>query len=79
MKTVKPDVYELYLFNEQKTQHIKHSYASIPNIETSKWVKELTDLKEDCNVECQYNTLFKKWVPLKEGNNVDTILDVNNT
>ena len=79
VKTVKPDVYELYLFNEQKTQHIKHSYASIPNIETSKWVKELTDLKENCNVECQYNTLFQKWVPLKEGNTADTILDVNNT
>ena len=79
MKTVKPDVYELYLFNEQKTQHIKHSYASIPNIETSKWVKELTDLKENSNVECQYNTLFQKWVPLKEGNTADTILDINNT
>ena len=76
VKTVKPDVYELYLFNEQKTQHIKHSYASIPNIETSKWVKELTDLKENSNVECQYNTLFQKWVPLKEGNTADTILDV---
>ena len=34
-----------------KSTLIKHSYASIPNIKTSKWLKELTDEKKDVNVE----------------------------
>ena len=76
IETVNPDVYELYLYNEQKTSIQKHSYASIPDIQTSKWVKELVKSKDDCIVECKYNSLFKKWVPVKEGNTVDTILDV---
>ena len=76
IQTVKPDVYELYLYNEQKTSIQKHSYASIPDIQTSKWVKELCDKNEECMVECKYNSLFKKWVPIKEGTNIDTILDV---
>ena len=76
IKTVKPDVYELYLFNEQKTSIQKHSYASIPDIQTSKWVKELCDSKDECIVECKYNSLFKKWVPIKEGTSIDTIIDI---
>ena len=39
IQTVKPDVYELYLYNEQKTNIQKHSYAYIPDIQTSKCVK----------------------------------------
>ena len=78
MKTIQPDVYELYLYNEQKTALEKHSYASIPNIKTSKWIKEFTDDNHNCIVECQYNSLFKKWVPMKEGKIVDTILDIEN-
>ena len=74
--TVKPDIYELYLYNEQKTNIQKHSYASIPDIQTSKWVKELTDTKDECIVECKYNPLFKKWVPVKEGTSIDTLLDI---
>ena len=35
---------------------------SIPDIQTSKWVKHLVDNKEECIVECKYNSLFKKWV-----------------
>ena len=54
----------------------KHSYASIPDIQTSQWVKELTDTKTECIVECKYNPLFKKWVPIKEGSSLDTILDI---
>jgi len=77
IKTIEPDVYELYIYNEQKTSLQKHSYASIPNIDTSKWVKESIDSKEECIVECFYNSLFKKWVPNKEGNIIDTILDIH--
>tara|TARA_Y100000817_G_scaffold314943_2_gene316258 strand:+ start:2508 stop:3464 length:957 start_codon:yes stop_codon:yes gene_type:complete len=76
IQTVKPDVYELYIQNEQKTNIQKHSYASIPDIQTSKWVKELTDTKDEAIVECKYNPLFKKWVPVKEGSQVDTLLDI---
>ena len=78
IKTVNPDVYELYLFNEQKTSIQKHSYASIPDIQTSKWVKELCEINDEAIVECKFNNLFKKWVPMKKGNNVDTILDIKN-
>ena len=76
VKTVKPDIYELYIYNEQKTQLQKHSYASIPNIETSKWVKELVETKDNPIVECKFNSLFEKWVPIKEGLNIDTLIDI---
>ena len=76
IQTVKPDVYELYLFNEQKTNIMKHSYASIPDTQTSKWVKELCEKKDECIVECKFNTMFQKWVPIKEGSAIDTLLDV---
>lgn len=77
IETVNPDVYELYLYNEQKTSIQKHSYASIPDIQTSKWVKDLVKSKGECMVECKYNSLFKKWVPVKEGKTVDTIIDIS--
>lgn len=76
IKTVKPDIYELYLYNEQRTSIIKNGYASIPNIKTSKWLKELIDTKDECIVECKLHPKFKKWVPMKEGTKIDTILDV---
>ena len=76
IKTVKSDIYELYLFNEQRSSIIKHSYASVKNIEQSKWLKELTDKKDECIVECKYNSLFKKWEPVKEGSSLDTVIDV---
>lgn len=76
IKTVKSDIYELYLFNEQRSSIIKHSYASVKNIEQSKWLKELTDKKDECIVECKYNPLFKKWEPVKEGSSLDTVIDV---
>jgi hypothetical protein len=76
IQTVKSDVYELYLYNEQKTNIQKHSYASIPDIQTSRWVKELTDTNTEAIVQCKLNPLFKKWVPIKEGKSTDTLLDV---
>ena len=76
IETVKPDVYELYIFNEQKTEIQKHSYASIPDIQTSKFIKGLLNQKEECIVECKYNSLFKKWAPIRESTTIDTILDI---
>ena len=76
IQTVKSDIYELYLFNEQRSSIVKHSYACVKNIEKSKWLKELTDSKDECIVECKYNQNFKKWEPVKEGTSVDTVIDV---
>ena len=56
---------------------IKHSYASIPNIKTSRWLKELTDIKKNVNVECYLNREFNKWVPTKEVDIVDCISQIN--
>ena len=77
IKSLKPDIYELYLNNETKSSLIKHSYASIPNIKTSKWLKDLTDIKKDVDVECYLNKEFNKWVPTKETNIIDCINEIN--
>ena len=73
ISTVNPDVYELYLHNEQKTGIQKHSYASIPTIQTSQWIHDLLASKEEVYVECSYNSIFNKWTPLKESKEADTI------
>ena len=48
----------------------------LKNIEKSKWLKEYTDNNDNCIVECKYNKRFSKWEPVKEGNTVDTVIDV---
>ena len=77
VKSLKPDIYELYLQNEKRDSMIKHSYASIPNIKTSRWLKDLTDTKKDVNVECYLNKEFNKWIPTKEVDIVDCISEIN--
>jgi len=77
IKSLKPDIYELYLQNETRDSMVKHSYASIPNIKTSQWLKELTDKKKEANVECYLHKEFKKWVPTKETGIVDCISEIN--
>ena len=77
IKSFEPDIYELYLNNETKTSIIKHGYASIPNIKTSKWLKELSDQKKDINVVCYLNKEFNKWVPTKETDYIDCINEIN--
>ena len=75
IQTPTPDIYELYLHNEQRSMLQKHSYARIPDLKTSQWIKKLTDLKEEVNVECKYQPSFQKWCPLKEGSRIDTVVD----
>ena len=75
IQTPTPDIYELYLHNEQRSMLQKHSYARIPDLKTSEWIKKLTDLKEEVNVECKYQPSFQKWCPLKEGSRIDTVVD----
>ena len=75
IQTPTPDIYELYLHNEQRSMLQKHSYARIPDLKTSEWIKKLTDLKDEVNVECKYQPSFQKWCPLKEGSRIDTVVD----
>jgi len=76
IQTVKPDVYELYIYNESQTDMEKHSYASIPDTKTSLWVKELIDSGKDPFVTCKFYKLFSKWIPISESTTVDTIKDI---
>ena len=77
VKTIKSDIYELYLNNETGNSIIKYDYACIPNITTSEWIKKLTDEKENSIVECKINKRFNKWMPIKEGNTIDIITMMN--
>ena len=64
-KTMKPEVYELYL--NGKDTIVKIDYAYIPNVKCSKYLYDLfnDNKEEDIVVECEYNLYFKKWQPLK--------------
>ena len=67
MKTMKPEVYELYLNGKDTINKV--DYAYIPNIVTSEYLHNLFENKEpekDIIIECEYNNYFKKWQPLKE-------------
>ena len=77
IKSLKPEIFDLYLNNETKDSIIKHGHASIPNIKISKWLKELTSSKKDVNVECYLNKEFNKWVPTKETDYVDCINELD--
>ena len=89
--TIMPDIYELYCKNSNN-QIEKYSYAGIPDITTSRIIKDIIsnanfDRNEDINtrykndkslfVECTYHKAFKKWVPYKKVDSVDTINTIN--
>ena len=89
--TSMPDIYELYCKN-LNNQFEKYSYASVPDIKTSEFIKNLFneikyDKNEDINtrilsgkglyVECNYHSIFKKWIPYKIVDTVDTINTIN--
>jgi len=69
MKTLKPDVYELYLKDDGNL--IKHSIALVQTIKIS---HELVSYFENKNqfdevlVKCNYNEYFKKWEPFELSN-----------
>jgi len=89
-KTVLPDIYELYCKNNNNNIE-KYSYASVPDIDTSNFIKSLFlcryDNNEDINnkiknnnaiyVECNYHKGFKKWIPYKKVDSVDTLNTIN--
>jgi len=88
--TAMPDIYELYCKNSNNNIE-KYSYASVPDIDTSNFLKSIFsnnyDLNEDINtkfennnviyVECNYHKLFKKWIPFKKTDAMDNINSVN--
>jgi len=89
-RTALPDIYELYCKNNNNNIE-KYSYASVPDIDTSNFIKSLFlcryDNNEDINnkiknnsaiyVECNYHKGFKKWVPYKKVDSSDTLNTIN--
>jgi hypothetical protein len=71
-----PDIYELYAYNNSGTLE-KISYASIQDLNTSNFCKELLKGKEKENVLCLYNKNFKKWKPIEKSNKIDNIQTIN--
>ena len=86
--TSMPDIYELYCKNNSNNIE-KYSYASVPDIKTSDFLKiiMLNDSNIDIHkkiengkaiyVECNYHKGFKKWIPFKQVELMDTINTIN--
>ena len=88
--TLMPDIYELYCKSTNNNIE-KYNYASVPDIETSNFLKSILgekyDLNKDINsrvenksavyVECNYHKAFKKWVPYKIVDSMDNINCIN--
>jgi len=67
MKTMKRDVYDLYL--QGPNNIVKQGIACVPNLKTSQMLRDLfneLDVHTDLRVECKYNEKFKKWEPLRK-------------
>lgn len=66
-KTLKRDVYDLYL--QGKNNIVKHGIACVPNLKSSQMIRGLfNDSTEDIIVECKFNDKFQKWEPLQKVN-----------
>lgn len=72
LHTDMPDVFNLYIYNEDKTDLIKYDNALVPNMVTSKYLYKLfQNNKNTINIsmECKYSHIFKKWIPIKQVEN----------
>lgn len=66
-KTMKRDVYELYL--QGPTNIVKHGIACVPNLKCSQLLRSLcNELSDELIVECKFNPKFKKWEPFQKTN-----------
>jgi hypothetical protein len=88
--TSMPDIYELYCKNTNNNIE-KYSYASVPDIDTSNFIKGILSNKDDKNedlhtriennnaiyVECNYHKAFKKWIPFKKVDTMDNMNQIN--
>ena len=69
LHTDMPDVFNLYIYNEDKSDLIKYDNALIPNMVISKYLYNLfRNNKNTINIsmECKYSSIFKKWIPIKQ-------------
>ena len=78
MKTMKPDVYELYLKDDENL--IKKGVALVQNIELSHKLFGYFENKEqidEVKVECRYDQKFQKWIPVsKSDEEISSIYDL---
>ena len=66
-KTMKRDVYELYL--QGPNNIVKHGIACVPNLKSSQLLRSLcNELSDELIVECKFNPKFKKWEPFQKTN-----------
>lgn len=80
MTTPMPEVYGLYC--KGNTSSIdKHSYASVPDMDVSNFLnmlfKDNTDNSTKIYVECKYHKNFKKWIPYKITDSMDSLETIN--
>jgi hypothetical protein len=80
MTTPMPEVYGLYC--KGNTSSIdKYSYASVPDMEVSNFLnmlfKDNTDNSTKIYVECKYHKNFKKWIPYKITDSMDSLETIN--
>ena len=86
-----PDVYELYCFSNNNNVE-KYAYAAVPDLDTNKLLKEMIsfeNISDDIHkkiqnqniiyMECNYHKKFKKWVPFKKVDSMDSIQVINQT
>ena len=69
LHTDMPDVFNLYIYNEDKTELIKYDNALVPNMKTSKYLYKIFKNNKnsiDICMECRFSSIFKKWVPLRD-------------
>ena len=78
MKTMKPDVYELYLKDDDNL--IKKGTALVQNIDLSHKLFEYFENKDqmdEIKVECKFDEKFKKWIPIcKTDDEISSIYDL---
>ena len=78
MKTMKPDVYELYLKDDDNL--IKKGTALVQNIDLSHKLFEYFENKEqidEVKVECKFDEKFQKWIPIcKTDDEISSIYDL---
>ena len=65
-KTKKPDVYQLFLLDKKNKKELLYDIASIPDIITSKKIKKMIGKHKYLMVNCKYDTLFKRWKPIRK-------------
>ena len=63
-KTMKRDVYDLYL--QGPNNIVKQGIACIPNLKCSQMIRGLFEKEGSVHVECKFNDKFEKWEPLQK-------------